>query len=96
MSRGSEGVILFSFGTVVPFNRLEQQIQSAVRNVVQKMSNYHFIVKIDSGKFYRSLFLRKVVILDDETTKELFKDVKNVDLVEWMPQSDILGKAACK
>ncbi|PAV65696.1 hypothetical protein WR25_17215 [Diploscapter pachys] len=76
MSRGSEGVILFSFGTVVPFNRLEQQIQSAVRNVVQKMSNYHFIVKIDS---------------DDETTKELFKDVKNVDLVEWMPQSDILA-----
>ncbi|PAV68402.1 hypothetical protein WR25_09750 isoform E [Diploscapter pachys] len=55
MSRGSEGVILFSFGTVVPFNRLEQQIQSAVRNVVQKTFNYHFVVKIDSGKFYRSL-----------------------------------------
>jgi hypothetical protein len=44
---------------------------------MKDLEDYHFIVKIDK---------------EDNVSRELAENVNNVDVSEWIPQSDILGK----
>ncbi|VDM28014.1 unnamed protein product [Toxocara canis] len=76
MQKGNEGVILMSFGTVVPSSSLPSNVRKDFFKVFAEFSDYHFLVRISS---------------DDEESRQLAKYIRNVDLLEWMPQMDILG-----
>ncbi|ULT83488.1 hypothetical protein L3Y34_012608 [Caenorhabditis briggsae] len=75
-SKGKLGSVFVSFGTVTPFRVLPERIQLSVFNAIQKLPDYHFVVK---------------TVIDDTTTAELFAGVPNVDLVNWVPQTAILN-----
>ncbi|PIC19516.1 hypothetical protein B9Z55_025042 [Caenorhabditis nigoni] len=75
-NKGKSGSIFVSFGTVTPFLALTQRVQQSVYNAIQKLPNHHFVIK---------------TALDDSNTAELFADVSNVDLVDWVPQTAILN-----
>ncbi|EGT46668.1 CBN-UGT-50 protein [Caenorhabditis brenneri] len=74
-SKGKLGSVFVSFGTVTPFRVLPKRIQSSIFNAIQKLPDYHFILKTVPG---------------DTTTAEMFAGVPNVDFVNWVPQNTIL------
>ncbi|KAK0420565.1 hypothetical protein QR680_014762 [Steinernema hermaphroditum] len=76
MEKGSKGVILMSLGTIVPTSAIPLQIRRGIFEAFANFSDYHFIVKVDK---------------DDTESASLVQRIPNVDLVQWMPQSDILG-----
>ncbi|XGW01929.1 hypothetical protein V3C99_014204 [Haemonchus contortus] len=81
MKKGKKGVIIVSLGTIAPFHALTDVTKRAFVSVFKSMSDYHFILKIAKG---------------DNTTHTFMKDVKNCDLIEWLPQSDILAHPRLK
>ncbi|PAV63746.1 hypothetical protein WR25_07996 [Diploscapter pachys] len=81
MSKGKKGVVIISLGSAVPFGSFPAAVIKGVVNVVKEMSDYHFVFKIAN---------------DDKKTVEHFEDVKNYDLVNWIPQSDILAHPRLK
>uniref|UniRef100_A0A914D3C5 glucuronosyltransferase n=1 Tax=Acrobeloides nanus TaxID=290746 RepID=A0A914D3C5_9BILA len=81
MEKGKNGVVLFSFGTVVPTLALTPERKREIFRALGEFENYHFIVKIDK---------------EDDLARELAKDAKNIDVIEWVPQADLLGDARIK
>lgn len=77
MEKGKNGVILFSFGTIVPTMALSPERKSDLFNTISEFSDYHFIIKIDN---------------EDDLARELAKNLSNIDVVEWVPQADLLGR----
>ncbi|KJH47050.1 UDP-glucoronosyl and UDP-glucosyl transferase, partial [Dictyocaulus viviparus] len=81
MEKGRKGVIIVSMGTIAPFHGFTDITKIAFANVFRSMPDYHFILKIAK---------------DDVTTASFLEDVPNSDLVEWLPQSDILAHPRLK
>uniref|UniRef100_A0A914EN92 UDP-glucuronosyltransferase n=1 Tax=Acrobeloides nanus TaxID=290746 RepID=A0A914EN92_9BILA len=81
MGKGKNGVVLFSFGTIVPTMALTPERKREVFRALSEFEDYHFIVKIDK---------------EDDLARELAKEAKNIDVVEWVPQADLLGHARIK
>lgn len=75
-NKGESGSVFVSFGTVTPFEVLPTRVQLSIYNAIQKLQNYHFVIKTTP---------------EDKTTAELFANVKNVDFVNWVPQDAILN-----
>ncbi|GMT09313.1 hypothetical protein PFISCL1PPCAC_610, partial [Pristionchus fissidentatus] len=76
MEKGKKGVILMSLGTIAPFHALPETAQRDVIAVFERFKDYHFILKISK---------------EDSTTANLVAHLSNVDLLPWLPQSDMLG-----
>ncbi|EFP07067.1 CRE-UGT-49 protein [Caenorhabditis remanei] len=81
MSKGKDGVVVVSLGSIVPFGDLPLASKQGALKAMSEMSNYHFLIKIAKN---------------DENTKTLVKGMKNVDLVEWLPQVDLLAHPRLK
>lgn len=79
MNKGKEGVILVSFGSITPTSIIDVEKKKAFYKTFEKYPDYHFIVKITE---------------EDRSSRDLVENISNIDLVTWMPQSDILGKNA--
>ncbi|GMR58252.1 hypothetical protein PMAYCL1PPCAC_28447, partial [Pristionchus mayeri] len=76
MKKGKKGVILMSLGTIAPFHALPEKAQKEVIAVFERFADYHFILKISK---------------EDDSTAKLIAHLSNVDLLEWLPQTDLLG-----
>lgn len=81
MSKGKEGVVIVSLGSIVPFGDLPATAKQGVLEAIKEMSEYHFLIKIAKK---------------DETTKTLITGIPNIDLVTWMPQVDLLSHPRLK
>ncbi|VDO75442.1 unnamed protein product [Haemonchus placei] len=81
MKKGKKGVIIVSLGTIAPFHAFPDATKKAFVSVFKSLADYHFILKIAKG---------------DNTTHTFMKGVKNCDLIEWLPQSDILAHPRLK
>ncbi|KAF1749834.1 hypothetical protein GCK72_016379 [Caenorhabditis remanei] len=81
MSKGKDGVVVVSLGSIVPFGDLPLASKQGALKAMSEMSNYHFLIKIAKN---------------DENTQTLVKGMKNVDLVEWLPQVDLLAHPRLK
>lgn len=79
--KGKSGSVFVSFGTVTPFRSLPERIQLSILNAIQKLPDYHFVVKTTA---------------DDESSAQFFSTVQNVDLVDWVPQKAVLRHANLK
>lgn len=77
MGKGKKGTIIFSLGSLVPLSTLRPETRKDLFEAFATFKDYHFIVKIDA---------------DDEVTKKLANKHANIDVTEWFPQSDMLGK----
>lgn len=78
MTKSKKGVIIFSLGSLVPFSTLRPEIKQELFDTFKSFSDYHFIIKIDAE--------------DAVETKKMVKNYANIDVTEWFPQSDMLGK----
>ncbi|KHN71872.1 Putative UDP-glucuronosyltransferase ugt-47, partial [Toxocara canis] len=78
MSKGKNGVVLMSFGTLVPSSSIPMEIRVDILRVFAEFIDYHFLIRADD---------------DDNDTRQLLIDmnIHNIDLVGWIPQSDMLG-----
>ncbi|GMS79435.1 hypothetical protein PENTCL1PPCAC_1610, partial [Pristionchus entomophagus] len=76
MEKGKKGVILMSLGTIAPFHALPEKAQKEVIAVFERFADYHFVLKISK---------------EDDTTSKLIAHLSNVDLLQWLPQTDLLG-----
>ncbi len=65
-----------SLGTVVPTSPISEHQKREIFKAFSHFSEYHFVWKIDKG---------------DEISWRLASQYPNVDVVDWIPQSDILG-----
>ncbi|VDO68707.1 unnamed protein product [Heligmosomoides polygyrus] len=81
MAKGEKGVIIVSLGTIAPFHALPNITKIGFAKVFRSMPDYHFILKVAK---------------DDTTTSHFFKGVGNCDLIEWLPQADILAHPRLK
>lgn len=81
MAKGKEGVVIISLGSIVPFGSLPSPAKQEVLGVIREMKDYHFLIKIAK---------------DDENTKILTKEIPNIDLVDWLPQVDLLSHPRLK
>ncbi|CAA94866.2 UDP-glucuronosyltransferase [Caenorhabditis elegans] len=81
MSKGKEGVVIISLGSIIPFGDLPAAAKEGVLRAIQEISDYHFLIKIAKG---------------DNNTKKLVEGIKNVDVAEWLPQVDILSHPRLK
>ncbi|CAI2356297.1 unnamed protein product [Caenorhabditis sp. 36 PRJEB53466] len=73
--KGKKGSVFVSFGTVAPFKILPERIQQSLFNAIESLPDYHFVLKVAS---------------DDKTTAQMFANVPNTDLVDWVPQNAVL------
>uniref|UniRef100_A0A914DD06 glucuronosyltransferase n=1 Tax=Acrobeloides nanus TaxID=290746 RepID=A0A914DD06_9BILA len=76
IEKGKKGIIMFSLGSLVPTSEMKMELKKELFEAFASVTDYHFIMKIDKG---------------DESIKEMAKSYTNVDVTEWMPQSDILA-----
>ncbi|UMM35384.1 hypothetical protein L5515_008034 [Caenorhabditis briggsae] len=81
MSKGKKGVVVISLGSIVPFGDLPLPSKKGALKAMKEMTDYHFLIKIAK---------------DDENTRTLTKDMNNIDLVEWLPQVDLLAHPRLK
>ncbi|EFP00344.1 hypothetical protein CRE_18443 [Caenorhabditis remanei] len=81
MSKGKEGVVIVSLGSIVPFGDFPEPAKQGVLEAIKEMSDYHFLIKIAKK---------------DETTKTLITGIPNIDLVAWLPQVDLLSHPRLK
>ncbi|KAK6747572.1 hypothetical protein RB195_000644 [Necator americanus] len=75
MEKGARGVVYFSLGTLVNTTSLPHFAMISVVDMVKQTPDYHFILVIDKN---------------DQFTRKLAKDVKNVYICSWTPQPAIL------
>ncbi|CAD6189314.1 unnamed protein product [Caenorhabditis auriculariae] len=75
LNKSEKGSIYISFGTVGPFHLMPDNVRMAIYNTIVKLREYQFLLKTAPG---------------DKTTKLLFKNVRNVELLEWAPQIAVL------
>ncbi|EGT30689.1 CBN-UGT-49 protein [Caenorhabditis brenneri] len=76
MSKGKKGVVIVSLGSIVPFSDLKLNVKKEVLEAIKEISDYHFLIKIAKN---------------DTSTLPLITDIPNVDLVDWIPQVDLLS-----
>ncbi|CAB3397357.1 unnamed protein product [Caenorhabditis bovis] len=81
MSKGKKGVVVVSLGSIVDFRALPNHAKFGILKAIEEMSDYHFLVKINT---------------DDKETSDQFTAVKNVDFVTWLPQVDLLAHPRLK
>uniref|UniRef100_A0A1I7T4K0 UDP-glucuronosyltransferase n=1 Tax=Caenorhabditis tropicalis TaxID=1561998 RepID=A0A1I7T4K0_9PELO len=81
MSKGKKGVVAISLGSIVPFGELPLPSKQGVLKAISELTDYHFLIKIAK---------------DDKNTKEMVNDINNIDLVEWLPQVDLLAHPRLK
>uniref|UniRef100_A0A8R1DH47 UDP-glucuronosyltransferase n=1 Tax=Caenorhabditis japonica TaxID=281687 RepID=A0A8R1DH47_CAEJA len=81
MSKGKKGVVLFSLGSIIPFEALPVHVKRGVLQAIREMDDYHFLIKIANN---------------DQTTAHLTAGITNVDLISWLPQPDILAHPRLK
>lgn len=81
MEKGKKGVVVISLGSIVPFGDLPIHSKKGALKAMSEMTDYHFLIKIAKN---------------DEKTKEMVKGMSNVDLVEWLPQVDLLAHPRLK
>uniref|UniRef100_A0A8R1HWD0 UDP-glucuronosyltransferase n=1 Tax=Caenorhabditis japonica TaxID=281687 RepID=A0A8R1HWD0_CAEJA len=70
------GTILFSLGTIANTTKLPFQVMENVIKMTQKFPKYNFIVKVDKK---------------DVHSFELGRNLKNVMVVDWVPQTSVLA-----
>lgn len=51
MSKGKEGVIVFSLGTIANFHALDDEKKKAVLGMVRRLPQYHFIIRTSKSRF---------------------------------------------
>uniref|UniRef100_A0AC34Q935 UDP-glucuronosyltransferase n=1 Tax=Panagrolaimus sp. JU765 TaxID=591449 RepID=A0AC34Q935_9BILA len=76
MQKGKKGAILVSFGTAFNPMFFPPETKKSLIRAFQHFSDYHFIFKAQK---------------DDSVLVQLLENTTNVDIVEWVPQSDILA-----
>ncbi|VDM42142.1 unnamed protein product, partial [Toxocara canis] len=76
MTRGDKGVVLVSFGTVVPTSTLPNSTRDDIFRVFAYFKDYHFIMKVDEN---------------DRASHELAANIGNVNVMKWIPQADLLA-----
>lgn len=92
-NKGKLGSVFVSFGTVAPFESLPHRIQQSILYAVQNLNDYHFVVKVSGGQLtYIERSIDKKWFSDDKKTIDMFANVGNVDLVDWVPQNAVLSK----
>lgn len=78
MEKGKKGVIMFSLGTIAPTTFIKKHLKEEIFEAFGLFKDYHFIVKIDKT---------------DDVFRSLSEKYENIDVFDWLPQSDILGNA---
>ncbi|CAI5451662.1 unnamed protein product [Caenorhabditis angaria] len=83
MSKGKNGVVIISLGSIIPFGSLPNHAKIGVLKAIKELEDYHFLIKISK---------------EDTTTLELINQlqIKNIDLTHWLPQVDILAHERLK
>uniref|UniRef100_A0A914S243 glucuronosyltransferase n=1 Tax=Parascaris equorum TaxID=6256 RepID=A0A914S243_PAREQ len=76
LPEGEKGVVMVSLGTFVPSRGIPHTKRIELFKAFMEFPDYHFIVKMD-----------EVV----ESNERMVEQIPNVELVDWMPQSDLLG-----
>uniref|UniRef100_F1KVH4 glucuronosyltransferase n=1 Tax=Ascaris suum TaxID=6253 RepID=F1KVH4_ASCSU len=77
MKKGEKGVVMVSLGTFVPSRGIPHTKRIELFKAFMEFPDYHFIVKMD----------------ELESNKKMVEQIPNIELVDWMPQSDMLGHA---
>lgn len=67
---------MFSLGTIAPTTFIKKELKEEIFEAFGSLKEYQFIVKIDKT---------------DEFFRNLSKKYENIDVCDWLPQSDILG-----
>ncbi|CAO4387964.1 unnamed protein product [Caenorhabditis nigoni] len=81
MAKGEKGVVVISLGSIVPFGDLPLSTKQGMLKAIGDMADYHFLIKISRG---------------DENTRNITGGLENLDLVEWLPQVDLLAHPRLK
>lgn len=55
MTKGEEGVVFFSLGSSAKTNGIPMEFKRNLIKTFQELSDYHFLVKIDSGDKVNSI-----------------------------------------
>ncbi|CAD5224033.1 unnamed protein product [Bursaphelenchus okinawaensis] len=76
MSRGKNGIIYFSFGSVVPTNALPQVYMKNIIDSFGRMQDYYFVVKISKN---------------DTFSRQYSSRFSNVYTRSWVPQTGVLA-----
>uniref|UniRef100_A0A914V172 glucuronosyltransferase n=1 Tax=Plectus sambesii TaxID=2011161 RepID=A0A914V172_9BILA len=76
MNIGRKGTVLVSLGSIVKTSGMPMPLKEQLFAAFTHFPDYYFLFKIDKA---------------DSVSKELAKGAKNVQVVEWMPQVDLLG-----
>ncbi|CAB3408801.1 unnamed protein product [Caenorhabditis bovis] len=76
MSKGKNGVVLFSLGTVANTTRLPEKVLRSFLHVTRKFPDYHFLIRADKY---------------DKKTRQHAEGLKNVFISDWLPQPQILA-----
>ncbi|KAL7075176.1 hypothetical protein ACQ4LE_005616 [Meloidogyne hapla] len=78
---GKKGTIIFSMGTITDTKYLNKEKWQNILKTFSYFEEYSFIVKISAG---------------DELAIKYTKNMPNIFLFEWFPQSDLLGHPKIK
>ncbi|CAK5089059.1 unnamed protein product [Meloidogyne enterolobii] len=78
---GKKGTIIFSMGSITDTKSLNKEKWQNILKAFSYFEEYSFIVKISVG---------------DKFTREYAKNMPNIHLFEWFPQSDLLGHPKIK
>ncbi|CAK5037374.1 unnamed protein product [Meloidogyne enterolobii] len=78
---GKKGTIIFSMGSITDTKSLNKEKWQNILKAFSYFEEYSFIVKISAG---------------DKLTREYTKNMPNIHLFEWFPQSDLLGHPKIK
>ncbi|CAD5232608.1 unnamed protein product [Bursaphelenchus xylophilus] len=81
MSEGKEGIVYFSFGSIVPTNSLPQTYRKNIIDSFGRLKDYFFIMKISEN---------------DKFSAGYAKGFKNVFISSWAPQTAILAHPRTK
>ncbi|KAK0397894.1 hypothetical protein QR680_002324 [Steinernema hermaphroditum] len=81
IKKGKNGAIFFSFGSNVQTTFLPSEMKQNLFESFKQFPDYHFIVKIEK---------------DDHESEELGKQLPNVYLTNWAPQTDLLSAPELK
>lgn len=76
VERGKEGAVLFSLGTAAETHKLNPQKVDAIFKAFAKFPELQFIVKVSP---------------EDEMSRDIGKGIKNIEIRDWLPQTDLLG-----
>lgn len=83
MSKGKNGVILFSLGSIVRSTHLPENFRRNILNAFAQFSEYHFIVKMEKDDNFSLKILQQ-------------NPQQNVFLTDWLPQVALLNHPRLK